>query len=104
MAVTDLTATSLPVTGSVTLTNANVAYEVQLPARARSIMLEARTNDAQWSFTGTDGVDLGDDAMTLPSDTTVDIDLRRSSSNPGEQSVYLQTATAGTVVAYSMAH
>ncbi len=99
---TDLTAVAIPVTGSITLTNANVAYEVQLPAAARSIMLEMKTNAGEVSFTGTDTVDLGDANMGLPADTWVDIDIRRGRANPGSQSIYLQTATGGTKCAYTI--
>ena len=100
---TDLTGTVLPVTGSITLTNADVAYEVQLPKSARSIMVEPKTNDAEFSFTGTDTVDLGDLSMALPSDTIVDLDIRRSRAPAGGNvSIFLQTATGGTKVAYTM--
>jgi hypothetical protein len=99
---TDLTGTAIPVTGSITLTNANVAYEVQLPAATRSIMLEMKTNAGEVSFTGTDTVDLGDANMALPSDTWVDLDIRRSRAPGGEVSIYLQTATGGTKCAYTL--
>lgn len=102
----DLTAQSVPSSGQATLTNPNVAYEIKLPRAADLVVLEFVTNDGLVAYSGTDG-----SALTGGHDQIADqsaewsVQKKFASKHPilPTPKLYVQTATGGTVLRWSLA-
>lgn len=98
------TALALDTTVEVTLTVANQLYEVTIPANARSVTIQPRTNNAKIVITGgTDGAAIGaTDYIDQPGNTSAtyptpgSIGMARAPSS-GTRKMWLASASAGTV-------
>jgi|APSaa5957512622_1039677.scaffolds.fasta_scaffold98948_2 hypothetical protein len=83
----------LNVTFEAELTTKDVAYEVTLHARCRRLLVELRTNDGSWSWTGAKGVDLGNASHQITADKLTEILVPMGSST-----LYLQADDNTTAV------
>jgi len=84
---------------SVTLTNANQAYEVHLSRGVGAAIVEAKANAAKWAQAGTEAVTLGTACFTLSADTPTEVPLDRVEDGKTVVKLFLESATGGTVVA-----
>lgn len=75
---------------SVTLTNANQAYEVLIPNRAEKVSLYFASNAGFFSSDGTEGVALAT-KMPIAADSWLELKIAAAS-------LFLESASAGTVV------
>ncbi len=94
----DLTAQSHNYTVEVVLTNANVAYEVQLHRAISSYQVQPITNACQWAETGTEGASLGVNAQAIAAAAWIEQAVERRHERTWTPKFYLQTAVGGSVV------
>jgi hypothetical protein len=93
---TDYTGEALPVTKSVTLTNADEAYEIRFPRKAGRVLVQFITNAGEVAYDGDEGTSLGDESHPVAADALESFELFRPHSTVHYPTLYLETGTGGT--------
>jgi hypothetical protein len=90
----NIAANGLFVTIPVTVATKDVAYELTLHPQCRRLVVEPKTNDGSFAYSGTKGADLATAAYALTADFSQEF-----TTPEGSTPVYLQVDVNATVVA-----
>lgn len=74
------------------------ATQVNLPESCRSISINFVSNAGRFAYSGSDGVALSDDYISIPSDTPTPVAIAGRARVLGGQTIYLASGTNSTVV------